>query len=115
MIRKFLFLLPPFILLMAVPEISEMGDLLNVLSGGGLISGRDGIKPPHSRPPWVTSEFLDQASKHFLGPLHNEAFQIDGIFSGIVAMAEMFVKLGSLQTVREVENYIITVGRVRFR
>jgi hypothetical protein len=92
-----------------------MGDLLNVLSGGGLMSGKDGIKSPHSRPPWVTSEFLDQASKHFLGPLHSEAVQIDRIFSGIVAMAEMFVKLGSLQTVREVENYIITVGRVRFR
>jgi hypothetical protein len=115
MIRKFLFLLPPFILLIAVSEIAEMGDLLSVLSGGGLMSGKDGIKPLHPRPPWVTSEFLDQASKHFLGPLHNEAVQIDRIFSGIVAMAEMFVKLGSLQTVREVENYIITVGRVRFR
>jgi hypothetical protein len=114
MIRKFLFRLLPFILLIPVPEISEMGDLLNVLSGGGMMSEKDGIKPPHSRPPWVTSEFLDQASKHFLGPLHNEAVQIDRIFSGIVAMAEMFVKLGSLQTVREVENYIITVGRVCF-
>lgn len=28
-------------------------------------------------------------------------------------MAELFVRLGSLHTVREVENYIITVGRVR--
>jgi hypothetical protein len=91
-----------------------MGDLLDVLSGGGLMPGKDRIKPLHSRPPWVTSDFLAQASKYFLAPLHNEAVQIDEIFSGIVAMAEMFVKLGSLQTVREVENYIITVGRVRF-
>ncbi|KAH8771288.1 hypothetical protein BGZ57DRAFT_435316 [Hyaloscypha finlandica] len=92
-------------------QISEMGDLLNVLSGGGLTSGKDGIKPPHSRPPWVASEFLIQASLHFLGPLHREAVHIDKTFGGIVAMAEMFVKLGCLQTVREVENYIITVGR----
>lgn len=89
-----------------------MGDLLNVLSGGGLTSGKLGIKAAPSPPPWVTSEFLDQASKHFLGPLHQQAVQIDETFSGIVAMAEMFVKLGSFQTVREVENYIITVGRV---
>jgi hypothetical protein len=79
------------------------------------MSGEGGIKTPHSRPPWVTSEFLDQASKYFLGPLQDDAVRIDGISSGIVAMAEMFVKLGSLQTVREVENYIISVGRVRFR
>lgn len=92
-------------------QISEMGDLLNVLSGGGLTSGKDDIKPPHTRPPWATSEFFEQASEHFLRPLQNEAVQIDGIFSGIIAMAEMFVKLGSFQTVREVENYIITVGR----
>lgn len=92
-------------------QISEMGDLLNVLSGGGLTSEKDGIKPPHSRPPWVASEFLIQASRHFLGPLHREAVHIDKTFGGIVAMAEMFVKLGCLQTVREVENYIITVGR----
>ncbi|KAE9367334.1 hypothetical protein N431DRAFT_561345 [Stipitochalara longipes BDJ] len=92
-------------------EISEMGDLLNVLSGGGVMSGKDGRTTSPSRQPWEASEFLVQASKYFLGPLHDEAAQIDGIFSGIVAMAEMFVKLGSLQTVREVENYIITVGR----
>jgi hypothetical protein len=114
LIRWFLFLLPLFISLIAVPEISEMGDLLNVLSGGGLTSGKDDIKPPHTRPPWATSEFFEQASEHFLRPLQNEAVQIDGIFSGIIAMAEMFVKLGSFQTVREVENYIITVGRVSF-
>jgi hypothetical protein len=102
-----------FISLITVAEISEMGDLLNVLSGGGLTSEKDGIKPPHSRPPWVASEFLIQASRHFLGPLHREAVHIDKTFGGIVAMAEMFVKLGCLQTVREVENYIITVGRVR--
>ncbi|KAN0098349.1 hypothetical protein V8E51_014012 [Hyaloscypha variabilis] len=93
-------------------QISEMGDLLNVLSGGGLASGKDELNPSHSRPPWATSEFLEQASKYFLRPLHNEAVQIDRIFSGIIAMAEMFVKLGSFQTVREVENYIITVGRL---
>jgi hypothetical protein len=91
-----------------------MGDLLKVLSGGGLTSGKDELNPSHSRPPWATSEFLEQASKYFLRPLHNEAVQIDRIFSGIIAMAEMCVKLGSFQTVREVENYIITVGRVSF-
>jgi hypothetical protein len=114
LIGWYLFLVPLFISLIAVPEISEMGDLLNVLSGGGLASGKDEIKPSHSRPPWATSEFFEQASEHFLRPLHNEAAQIDRIFSGIIAMAEMFVKLGSFQTVREVENYIITVGRVSF-
>ena len=77
-----------------------------------MTTGRDGIKPVHPRPPWVTFEFLDQAPRHFFGPLYREAVQIDETFSGIVAMAEMFVRLGSLHTVREVENYIITVGRV---
>lgn len=90
-----------------------MGDLLNVLSGRGLTSGKDRNKSTHPRPPWVTFEFLDQAPKQFFGPLHREAIQVDETFSGIVAMAEMFVRLGSLHTVREVENYIITVGRVR--
>jgi hypothetical protein len=103
----------PLITLIIIPEISEMGDLLNILSGAGLSSGKGCIKPSHSRPPWVASEFLAQASEHFLGPLHREAALIDKTFGGIVAMAEVLVKLGSLQTVREVENYIITVGRVR--
>lgn len=90
-----------------------MGDLLTVLSGRGLTSRKDGIKSAHPRPPWMPFEFLDQAPKHFFGSLHHEAVQIDESFNGIVAMAEMFVRLGSLHTVREVENYIITVGRVR--
>ncbi|RDL35397.1 Uncharacterized protein BP5553_07328 [Venustampulla echinocandica] len=94
-----------------VIHVSEMGDLLNVLSGGGLTSGAGGIKPAHPRQPWATFEFLDQAPEHIFRPLHHEAVQIDEAFCGIVTMAEMFVKLGSLQTVREVENYIITVGR----
>jgi hypothetical protein len=89
-----------------------VGDLLNVLSGRGLMCGKDGNKFAHSRPPGVAFEFLDQAPKHFFGPLHREAFRIDETFSGIIAMAEMFVRIGSLDTVREVENYIITVGRV---
>ncbi len=114
LIGWFLHLLLLFISLIVFPEISEMGDLLNVLSGGGLTSGNDEIMPSHSRPPWATSEFLEQASEHFLRPLQNEVVQINGIFSGIIAMAEMLVKLGSFQTVREVENYIITVGRVSF-
>lgn len=90
-----------------------MGDLLSVLSGRGLTSRKDGTKSAHPRPPWATFEFLHQAPRHFFGPLHREAVQIDETFSGIVAMAEMFVRIGSLHTVREVENYIITVGRVR--
>jgi hypothetical protein len=57
-------------------------------------------------------EFLDQVPRQFFGALHREAAQIHETFSGIVAMAEMFVRLGCLQTIREVENYIITVGRV---
>ncbi|KAH8670139.1 hypothetical protein BGZ60DRAFT_430610 [Tricladium varicosporioides] len=89
-------------------DISELGDLLNVLSGGGLTSGKGEIKSNHPLPSF---EFLYQALKHFLGPLHREAAHIGDTFSGIVAMAEMFVGLGSLQNVREVENYIITVGR----
>jgi hypothetical protein len=89
-----------------------MGDLLSVLSGRGSISRKDGIKFAHPCPPCGTFEFVDQAPRHFFGPLHREAVQIDETFSGIVAMAEMFVRLGSLHTVREVENYIITVGRV---
>jgi hypothetical protein len=96
-----------------VPEMSEGGDLLNVLSGSGLTSTKDGIKPKLPRQPRVTSEFLDQVPRHFFWPLHREAVQIDETFIGIVAMAEMFVRIGSLHTVREVENYIITVGRVR--
>jgi hypothetical protein len=90
-----------------------VGDLLNILSGRGLTSRNDGIKTAHPALPWVTFEFLDQAPRHFFGPLHREVVQIDETFSGIVSMAEMFVRLGSLHTVREVENYIITVGRVR--
>jgi hypothetical protein len=101
------------LILIFVPEISEGDDLLNVLSGSGLTSRKDKIKSTHPRPPRPTFEFLDQAPRHFFGPLHREAVQIDEISSGIVAMAEMFVVLGSLHTVREVENYIITVGRVR--
>jgi hypothetical protein len=91
-----------------------VGDLLNVLSGRGLTCGKDGNKFAHPRPPGVAFEFLDQAPKHFFGPLHREVFRIDETFSGILAMAEMFVRIGSLDTVREVENYIITVGRVYF-
>jgi hypothetical protein len=101
----------PYILLITVPEISEVGDLLNVLSARGLTSGKGGIKSAHPRPPWVTFEFLDQAPRHFFGPLQREVVQIDETCSGIVAMAEMFVRVGFLHTVREVENYI--VGRVR--
>ncbi|CZR61567.1 uncharacterized protein PAC_11464 [Phialocephala subalpina] len=94
-----------------VMQLSEVGDLLHVLSGRGLTSRKDGTKSAHPHPPWATFEFLHQAPRHFFGPLHREAVQIDETFSGIVAMAEMFVRLGSLHTVREVENYIITVGR----
>ncbi|KAF8847515.1 hypothetical protein BDZ45DRAFT_681848 [Acephala macrosclerotiorum] len=94
-----------------VIRLSEVGDLLDVLSGRGLTSRKDGIKSAHLHPPWATFEFLHQAPRHFFGPLHREVVQIDETFSGIVAMAEMFVRLGSLHTVREVENYIIAVGR----
>ena len=74
--------------------------------------GKDDNKFAHPRPHGVALEFLDQAPKHFFGPLHREASRIDETFSGILAMAEMFVRIGSLDTIREVENYIITVGRV---
>ena len=100
-------------MVITVLEISELGDLLNVVSGRGLTSGEDGIKSAHPRPPWVTFEILKQAPKHLFEPLHREAVQIHETFSGIVAMADMSVKLGSFHTVREVENYIIAVGRVR--
>jgi hypothetical protein len=93
-------------------DLSEVGDLLKVLSGG-ITSGENEIKSSPPRQPWVVFEFLDQTRRIVFGPLHRAAVQVDDIFSGIVAMAETFVRLGFLQTVREVENYIITVGRVR--
>jgi hypothetical protein len=93
-------------------DLSEVGDLLRVLSGG-IRSSENEIKSSTSRRSWVVSEFLDHTRRMLFGPLHRAAVQIDDVFSGIVAMAETFVRFGFLQTVREVENYIITVGRVR--
>jgi hypothetical protein len=77
-----------------------------------MTSGKDGTKPTPSRRPWVAYEFLAQTLKLFFRPLHRTAAHVDEVFSGIVAMAETFVRLGVLHTVREVEDYIIAVGRV---
>ena len=104
--------LPSILLLIAIPDISEVGDFLNVLSGGGMTSGKDGTKPIPSRRPGAEYEFLAQTPKLFFRPLHRTAAHVDEIFSAIVAMAETFVRLGFLHTVREVEDYIIAVGRV---
>ena len=99
-------------MLITILDISEAGDLLNVLSGGGMTSGKDATKPTPSLRPWVALEFLAQTPKHLFRPLYRIAASVDEIFSGIVVMAETFVRLGFLHTVREVEDYIIAVGRV---
>lgn len=92
-------------------DLSNAGDLLKILSGGRLTSQQDGMKSPHS-PPYYALGSLDQAPRHLFGPLNCQAAQVDDEFGGIIAMAETFVRLGLIHTVREVENYIIAVGRV---
>lgn len=94
-------------------EISEQGDLLNVLSGGGLLSKNDRTKSLHSNRPLRALEFVGQALKHIFEPLLGSALRVNETFVGIVAMAETFVNIGVLHTVRGVENYIIAVSRVR--
>jgi hypothetical protein len=92
-------------------DLTHDGDLLKILSGGGLTSQQDGMKSPHS-PSYYALRSLDQAPRHLFGPLNCHAAQVDDEFGGIIAMAETFVRLGLIHTVREVENYIIAVGRV---
>lgn len=93
--------------------MSEQGDLLNVLSGSGLLSGNDRTKSPQPNRPSIAFEFVGQAPKQFFEPLRGSAVRVNDIFVGIVAMAETFVRVGFLHTVREVENYIVAVSRVR--
>ena len=59
------------------------------------------------------SEFISQTSSLCFEPLRKVANRVDKAFAGILAMAETLVRFGRLQTLREVEDYIIAVGRVR--
>jgi hypothetical protein len=61
----------------------------------------------------ILNEFINQTSNLCFVPLREIANQVDKTFPGTLAMAETLVRLDRLQTLREVEDYIIAVGRVR--
>ncbi|KAF4632634.1 hypothetical protein G7Y89_g5488 [Cudoniella acicularis] len=94
-----------------IDQISEMGDLLDVLSARQMRADKNGTNSLPSSQSWIEFEFFNQAPILVLNPLYSKATHSDKTFCGIIAMAETFVRLGLLHTVREVEDYIIDVGR----
>ena len=54
------------------------------------------------------------AEKFVLEPIRKDLGEIDEPIDAVLCMADTFVRIGCLQTVREIEEYIITTARVSF-
>jgi hypothetical protein len=52
--------------------------------------------------------------KLLLEPIKEDLSEADESVDAVLCMADTFVRLSRLQTVREIEEYIITTARVRF-
>jgi hypothetical protein len=92
-----------------------LGDLLFHLSGCGITSRRRKHAGEHShRPIQDFSEFVTGTTNNILEPVNQDLGKQDETINAILSMAEAFVRHGNLQTVREVEEYIILTARVSY-
>lgn len=95
--------------------ITSLGDLLFCLSGCGITSRRKKHEAEgYTRPVQEFGEFVTRAVKLVLEPIKEDLGEVDESVDAVLCMADSFVRLGRLHTVREIEEYIITTARVSF-
>jgi hypothetical protein len=95
--------------------ITSLGDLLFRLSGCGISSRRKKHEVEgYTRPIQEFGEFVTRAVKLVLEPIKEDLSEVDESVDAVLCMADSFVRLGRLHTVREIEEYIITTARVSF-
>lgn len=95
--------------------ITGLGDLLFRLSGWGITSRRNKHEVEgYIRPVQEFSEFITGSVKLVLEPIKEDLGEADESVDAVLCMADTFVRIGRLQTVREIEEYIITTARVSF-
>ena len=96
-----------------VADIGELTSLLSHLSGCGITDRRRELEiEDEDRPLHAVGEFINDTSSLIFGPLRREVGTQHAGLLAVIYLAETFVRLGNLQTVREVEEYIIKVSRV---
>ncbi|KAH6695877.1 hypothetical protein BKA61DRAFT_252907 [Leptodontidium sp. MPI-SDFR-AT-0119] len=92
--------------------ITSLGDLLFCLSGCGITSRRKKHEAEgYTRPVQEFGEFVTRAVKLVLEPIKEDLGEVDESADAVLCMADSFVRLGRLHTVREIEEYIITTAR----
>ncbi|KAH8595674.1 hypothetical protein B0O99DRAFT_152485 [Bisporella sp. PMI_857] len=92
--------------------VTSLGELLFHLSGCGITSRQKKHEiDSYARPVQGVNEFIDGAAKLVLAPIRVDLGKADESIDAVLFMADNFVRLGRLQTVREIEGYIITTGR----
>jgi len=96
--------------------IASLGYLLFCLSGCGITSRRKKYQVDgYNRPAQDFGEFVTEAVNLVLEPIKEDLAETSESVDLVFYMAETFVRLGRLQTVREIEEYIITTARVSSR
>jgi hypothetical protein len=95
--------------------ITSLGDLLFCLSGCGITSCRKKQESERcTRPVQALGEFVTGAVKLVLEPIKEDFGETNESVDAVLSITDTFVRLGRLQTVREIEEYIITTARVSF-
>ena len=95
--------------------VASLGDLLFQLSGCGSTSRRKGHElEGRTRPAQDFGEFVTGAAKNILEPVKEDLGEIEESVDAVLHMASTLVRLGRLQSVREIEEYIISTARVSF-
>jgi len=106
----------PFSLWLINIAVSSLSDLQYRLPGCGITTRhKEHEVEDYSRPVHDFGEFVNGASKLVFEPIKDALGEIDGPFVTVLCMAETFVRLGRLQTVREIDEYIIKTSRVSSR
>lgn len=101
--------------LLTLVVITSLGDLLFCLSGSGITSRRKKFEVgAYARPVQEFSEFVTRAVNLILEPIKEDLGEADESVGAVLCMADTFVRLGRLHTVREIEEYIITTAHVSF-
>lgn len=91
--------------------LHRVNRFLSLLSGGGLTA-----KEPHAIDAFNNEQraLKQMIQEQYLDPLANSQILVSSQARAILAIAKEFVKLGCLQNISEVQDYMITVGQVRY-
>lgn len=91
--------------------LHQLSSLLHLLSGQGLTAKTSqSVTTFNDEQQALKKMILEQ----YLDPLANSQISVGSQARAILAVAKKFVKLGHLQNFSEVQDYMITVGKVRF-